>query len=415
MNNVAILHSTTALNTPSTVVNNITLNDCTVQENTIGIYLNRIGTITIARCTIFNNQYGLYHNQKSNLQGSVILLNSAFLSNQIGIYSPDPGSIYHENMVTLIITNTIFFNHASQGIQLLIYDNDYGYHLFDLHIQGCVFNSSQIYWRTKGNCIITVQDSIFANYTGSAMYASGQASLISVTNNTIKKINGFGVQIALDALITQLLIDDNDFEHINQQACISVAIQSSSDCNISISGNKFVNNTVQNVITLSDQSNCYPKIVENIFENPKSTYVLLISSPWKLGYVIEASRNWWGSTDRIYVVSRISDFYLNYKIAEVNLSVIYLNVDLSVEMSTSTWRSWSSVNQTLGGRLYQNVTLNDTESTIYNISTSIFVPKNIQLVVTGQMTLQFFQSRGIVVEGRTIIVIQYRKFELACL
>jgi len=416
MNNVAILHSKTALNTPSTVMNNISLNDCTVQGNIIGIFFNPSGTITVARCTFLNNQYGLYLNQGVNGIGSAILLDSVFIGNQIGLYAYC-NSYYYYNF-TLVITNTLFFNHEYQGIQLQLY-NYYGYGSPQIHvyIQKCIFNSSQIYWYTLENSIITVQDSIFANYTGSAIYASGKAALISVTNTTIMEINGFGVEIALDALLTQLLIDDNNFKLINQQACISVAIQpqSLSDSNISISGNTFVNNTVQNVIALYDQSNGHSKIVENIFENPESTYDLLISSPWKSGYVIEASRNWWGSTDQSYVLSRISDFYLNYKTAEVNLSVIYSNVDLSLEMSTSKWRSWSSVNQTLGGRLDQNVTLNDTESTTYNISTSIYVPKDIQLVVTGQMILQFLQSRGIVVEGRTIIVIHYCKFEIACL
>jgi len=281
-------------------------------------------------------------------------------------------------------------------------------------VEDCVFNSSTLTLYAQGyraeSSTVVVANSTFHSsriYT----YLASQGLNLSIVGNSIRRVvNRYRAAVELSASylrsVQYVVIAENVFEENSGAPCIKVNTPAlSTDMNagsISIVGNRFSNHSGSNVIVLNDRAYHRLQLRRNAFQNPLCPFEIEIQSPWKSGYAINASENWWGSANRTYVAERVSDFFVDLTKAQVSITSVYADPEMTQLEIFPELRTWNVTDEKLvGGELDRNVTLTSS-SVPYLVNKTIYIPKGFYLHLKENVTLRFAENRGVIVEGKSV-------------
>ena len=378
---------------------NWTFDTCTLRGNQVGMRLNNSGSVLSS--SFIGNQIAiqLTSNQFS-VPTSIQIADSVFASNNQGI-TTDINTWGGERInLTLLVEGCSFNQHANYGIRL-DYASYYDPQMITALIQDCNLNASGIYLNSGKNSI-DIDNSTFTNSPQNSLSIGGWCKTVTLTNSTFinSTHNAFDV---VPSYLETIQLYGNRFYRNSESYCINIDFRwmpngqiPRSDTNII--GNWFINNSVSTAaININDISKRNYVITKNIFNNPHSKYELYVTSSYQFNNVISASGNWWGRSDKDWVQARIYDFFIDPSKAVVEVSSVYKDSDLTVLIDSPSWRwsEWKMVNNSIGGRLVENVTIGSRLFTVYG---SINIPKFLRLEIHNA-ELRFLGRSVIIVDG----------------
>ena len=327
------------------------------------------------------------------------------------------GDISLENVeITHSVTALSLRSQVSlQLINCRFYNNLYAVNGRDaglVNISSCVFERNENAVYLHGVELVDVANSFFQSSGVSVdMRGTSSNASVSIVGCSFRRLEGLSYWkvVYVDLHVTHSLhsvsLSGNTFEENYETHCIKVYISAASSYDdfriVSIVGNSFNNNSGASVIVFhGDSAYSHLQLRRNVFQNPYCPFEIEIQSPWRGDYVIDASENWWGSTNRTYISERISDVFLDSTKAKVSITSIYSDPEMTrLEQLISDLRTWNVVDGKLvGGELDRNVTLASSDVP-YFVNKTIYIPKGFQLQLKENVTLHFAQQRGIVIEG----------------
>jgi len=392
LQNVEIVSSVTALSLASKA--SLRLLNCKFYKNQFAVNAEDIGQVNISSCAFERNQNALL------LRGVplVDVDDSLFSDNTQGL------SVSASNSHTAIfikrsrfVDNTIEMT-AGQNADL------------STSVEECLFNSSKlvvIVYRRPRIASIVVANSTFQS-SGVRISASptSQNLNLSITGCSFRRLFYQAVVELSAPSIHTVTLADNIFEENRRGPCVKVSVPASSSYIIpgliNIVGNSFTNHSGANVIVIDeydDHAYHHVQLRRNVFQNPLCPFEIEIQWLWRNGYTVNASENWWGSTNRTYIAERISDVFLDSRKAKVSITSIYSDPEMTQLEVFLDLRTWNVTDGKLvGGELDRNVTLTSSNAS-YFVSKTIYIPRGFQLQLKENVTLNFAQQRGIIVEG----------------
>ncbi|XP_076316874.1 uncharacterized protein LOC143229050 isoform X1 [Tachypleus tridentatus] len=168
---------------------------------------------------------------------------------------------------------------------------------------------------------------------------------------------------------------------------------------LDIKNNYFFNNSAQSMILTKLNTSC---IVYNVFDNPNSKFEIQFEVPIENNdFYLNATMNWWGTTNSSTIRERIFDFFhnVNYMIAE--LSPILTSPIPSEEEFAEYSTMYSDLQEEgiLGGIISNTENLISDASNCTVVSYSLFVSSEVTCTITGPQCFWFKEGRGILVEG----------------
>lgn len=381
----------------------VSITSCTFENNQYGMTALLSGNTTILSTTFSRNRQAVTFEVASSTsqleqKKSLEILESTFTDNEFGLFT---SSMYYNNYLLLLRFSKNKFSRS----QIYVYNyNGYCGSALKTEIDECTFTKGQIYINVCQNYSLELNNSKLSE---TPTTLSGNCRSLSIFNNDFSEFSGNPLTVSTYPSEFQR-IDNNTFVNNRGSSCISLATENRQDfptAQISITGNAFKNNSVDSVIYVREGVPSKIQLSGNIFENPSSRYELYQATPWKAGYLLDASRNWWGINDLNVTLSRIYDFYTDFLSAMVEISSIYKEPEMVTEIDTSYSRDWRFDELTVGGRIRQNtsIDLDKVEGTsAVDVISSIFVPRNTELKLSGSKILSFVGSTGILVEGKTM-------------
>lgn len=144
------------------------------------------------------------------------------------------------------------------------------------------------------------------------------------------------------------------------------------------------------------------RIYRNIFADNNMQYDLIAGiKSARLKNFLDATENWWGSTDTNYILSRIFDFDDWNNHAEVIFRPFLLenNIDGSLSLALNERRKIDINN--LGGRIFEDLTLYR-RGVPYIINSDITVMPGVTLTIHAGTEFEFAENVGILVLGKLI-------------
>jgi len=273
-------------------------------------------------------------------------------------------------------------------------------------VEDCHFSSSQL--AVNGHHQSLISSVVVANSTfqssgvriggsvPSRVWIFGCSFRRLVSNRAVVELSGSSLH--------NVTLAGNVFEENRRAPCVNVEVLAApgyiTPGLISIVGNSFANNSRASVIVINDRAYHHMELLRNAFENPLCPFEIEVQSPWRSGYAVNASENWWGSANRKHVADRISDVFVDSQKAKVGITSFYSDREMTRLEVFPDLRTWNVTGDKLvGGELDRNVTL-ASSNTSYYVNKSIYIPRGFQLQLEGNITLHFAERRGIIVEGK---------------
>lgn len=339
----------------------LTLNAGNFQLSSVGIKSCQTGikiktslNTTILSTTFSNNFYAISlavdsSGSQMKQRESVVIQKSTFLGNKYGLFiDGDSTDCYYCDLPVKV------------------------------KVDQCVFIDSQVYINARQNYSLEFNSSMVSSVSGAAIELRRNCRSLIIFNSTFTRSQG--------------------------SSCISLItgnLENLPPGQISIIRNTFKNNSLQNVIYVNEVTPSKIQLYDNTFENPTARYEVYQATPWKPGYLVDASRNWWGSSDPTVILSKIYDFYIGFPSAIVDISSVYKESEMLTLIDSSSWRDWAFDGLTTGGKFKQNLSIDlDIHGTsAIDVTSSIYVPRNIELKLIGSKVFNFVGSTGILVEG----------------
>jgi len=274
-------------------------------------------------------------------------------------------------------------------------------------IADCLFNSSRLVvnaLRRSQMSSVVVANSTFQS-SGVVIRASeaSQRLNMSIVGCSFRRLLYEAVVSLSAASLHSVTLAGNIFHENSRAPCVEVDVPAvSSNISpglISIVGNSFTSHSGANVIVVNDRVYHDMQLQRNVFQNPLCPFEVEVQSLWRSGYIVDASENWWGSTNRTYVAERVSDVFIDSKKAKVSITSMYSDPDMTQLDVFPDLRTWNVTDGKLvGGELDRNVTLPGSNSP-YFVNKTIYIPTGFQLQLKENVTLHFAEQRGIIVEG----------------
>ena len=379
------------------LLQNWIIDTCTLLGNHVGMRLNNSGSVLGS--SFIGNQIAIQ--LTSNLFSVptfIKIADSVFDSNNQGI-TTDINTWGGERInLTLLVEGCSFNQHANYGI-ILNYASYYDPQMITALIRDCSLNASRIYLNSGKNSI-DIDNSTFTNSPQNSLSVGGWCRTVTLTNSTFinSRSNAFDV---VPSYVETIQLYGNRFYGNSDSFCINIDFRYQSNDQIprsdtNIIGNWFINNNVRTAaININDISKRNNVITMNIFNNPYSKYELYVTSSYQFNNVISASGNWWGRSDKDWVLGRIYDFFIDTSKVVVEVSSVYNDSDLTVLIDSASWRDWKIVNNSIGGRLVENVTIGFQSFRVYG---SIYIPRFHRLEIHNAELL-FLGLSGIIVDG----------------
>ena len=378
------------------LLQNWTFDTCTLRGNKVGMRLNNSGSVLSS--SFIDNQIAIQlTSNRFSFPTSIKIADSIFDSNNQGITTDITWDGERINL-TLLVKGCSFNKHAQDGIRL-DYSSYYDPQMITALIRDCILNASAINLNSGKNSI-DVDNTTFTNSPQNSLSIGGWCRTVTLTNSTFINSRSNAFDVAPSYLET-IQLYGNRFYGNRQSFCINIDFRYQSSrpiprSNTNIIGNWFINNSVSTAaININDISKRNNVITRNIFNNPSSNFELYVTSSFQLNNVISASGNWWGKSDKDWVLARIYDFFIDTSKVVVEVSSVYNDSDLNVHIDSASWRDWKIVNNSITGRLVQNVTIGSRLFTVYG---SIYIPKFLRLEIRNAELL-FLGLSGIIVDG----------------
>ncbi|XP_046548306.1 uncharacterized protein LOC124258284 [Haliotis rubra] len=167
-----------------------------------------------------------------------------------------------------------------------------------------------------------------------------------------------------------------------------------------IFGNIFTNCSTTSVI---HTNRIGVQIHNNVFQNPQALYDLFVDMDYSENQKLNAIHNFWGSSDRFFVRSRICDFYCDVTKMRVEVDPYFVSEMLS-ELSSQLDSDIFVLNSEneIGGMLNKSVTLQPNQ--VLYVNRSVYIPEGTELTISKNTTLVFPYKQGVLVRG--ILTIQ---------
>ena len=406
--------SSTALSLPSQA--SLRLINCRFYNNYYVVDTRNAGQVNISSC-VFERNYNVLLLSRTEL---VHVEDSRFSDNAQGLSV----SAYYSHAVilmkrlrfydssVLMIGQSVFVEDCTFNSSNLDVREDYRSHLSTVIIANSSFQLSHLavheQYRSRLSSFIIANSSFQSSRVSVNMQWTSPNSSVSIVGCSFRWLVGFGYQRAVDLYVAPSLhsvsLTGNTFEENDRAHCIKVYISAASSYDdfgiISIVGNRFTNNSGASVVVIDHRAYSHLQLRRNVFQNPYCLFEIEVQSPWRGDYVINASENWWGSTNRTYISGRISDVFVDSTKAKASITSIYSDPEMTqLELLFPDLRSWNVIDRNVvGGELNRNVTLTSLDVP-YFVNKTIYIPKGFQLQLKGNMTLHFADTRGIIIEG----------------
>ena len=140
-------------------------------------------------------------------------------------------------------------------------------------------------------------------------------------------------------------------------------------------------------------------ITENLFKNTELDYELLAGvRTARIGNMLNAERNYWGSDQLRVIRDRLFDFDDWNSYSVTHFMPFYLENDFDSSLSSSYERLPDIDLDNLGGRLYESIRLIDRKRP-YIIRRDLTVMPDVTLTIEPGVQLEFYPSVGILVLG----------------
>ena len=315
------------------------------------------------------------------------------------------------NRTIYIYNNTFDLSSTSDVIYYYNWYRTESVHTFNIH--GNIFKQSNfgkgrgIFFQSTTNAFIGhdvhVTDNTFEGFLTS-LKIDGKANNISLTGNTF--YNNSEV-LALDQddhyaetviFASNIVKENHDRVSYNDlEGVIQLKpYRGDSVVRISLIGNVFENNTKTLITTPS------PTVLirHNMFENINATYNLKVVEDRRYtiadNEVLNASLNYWGSTDVKVIASKIYDNDYNEALFDVMFRPYLGSRNLSDIRNEDA--GFIGPNWEIGGPLNENITLT-ADGSPYMVTNNIEVEQQGVLVLEAGVTLLFKASQGMSVAG----------------
>lgn len=384
----------------------VSIDSSMFESNQYGVTVKLSGNTTILSTTFSKNSYALTFEVDSptsrmEQKKSLEIHESTFADNEFGLFAT---TLYYSDYLLLLrLSKNKFFwsqiyvyNHAGSCDSVL-----------KAEIDECRFFMGHISIDVCQNYSLELNNSKLSE---TSTLLNGNCRSLTIFNNEFSKFNGNSLTVStyptgFQRICNNTFVDNKGF------SCISLTTAYRENLppgQFLITGNTFKNNSVDSVVYIREGVPSDIQLNGNAFENPSSRYDLYQATPWKAGYLVDASRNWWGISDSDVALSRIYDFYTDFLSAMVEMSSIYKEPEMVSVIDTSSSRDLQFDEPIVGGRLRQNTSIDlHTVGKTYTIDIigPIYVPPNMELKLIGSKILNFASNAGILVEGKIRLIV----------
>ncbi|KAL5014467.1 hypothetical protein ScPMuIL_008737 [Solemya velum] len=348
----------------------IEIRNTKIQRNkNYGLYLIMRGQVSINNVTLDYNKNGMYLNSQYD-PTTVLMDSSSIQGNGYGIYT----NRYTASVVN--ITNTVFQNSKDS-----------------IHIS-CSYSSRNERWHMNflNNTFLDI-----VVYSYSAIQVTPCAYFDAVIeNNTFQDgTRAISWNGRSESVLENVMVRGNRF-HKFTGIYEAIKIVNS---NLIFSYNKISNCSIQTFLSL--QNGLSHQIHHNQFIDSDDSLSVLVGNEFHTVEYINASHNFWGSTDKVFLQSHICDFFCDMKKGRVEIMPVFTTVGMDEILEIPKWNLFSVRDQVSGGILESSVNVEDLNS--YIISRSILVPENLTLTLGRNTSLSFKANRGIYVQGSLVV------------
>lgn len=353
----------------------LVLADCVVNNNTLnGIYIESNANVELQNCSVSNNIKAGIKLQQAN--DGYMLINSSVISNN------------SEYAIHGFISNGV------SVLSSIVKDHKYGYYTYwgRWDTRPFVYLNKQTY---SGNTSIIIKDSNFINniadglqiisdyssrgkthlvieanhFTGGNKtfyitdYSSWATSTLTVemSDNIVEK--NFHIASENEKLLdfylgnnVKLDITKNSFRNNTASTGIYVSQRTSSPKNITIQDNQFLGNNFSSLV-INIPERLFIKFFRNVFDRVfMTTSGCILGLPtFDLSYAINASHNYWGTSDFKDVVESVCGFEIDFEKAFVWYLPYYTDMSL---LTLSDERSQNfNISGVLGGDIAEDLTI----------------------------------------------------------
>ncbi|KAL5014474.1 hypothetical protein ScPMuIL_008744 [Solemya velum] len=340
-----------------------------LRNKNYGLYLVMSGQVSISNATLDDNKDGMY------------LMSQYDPTNFLMDLSSVQGNGYGINTNTLAasvvnITNTVFQNSRDS-----------------IHFS-CRSRFSMEKWQMSllNN---TFQDNF--GYSSSAIQVSPCTYFdVVIENNTFQDgTRAISWNGRSESVLENVIVRGNRF-HKFTGTYEAIKIVNS---NLMFSYNKILNCSIKTFLSL--QNGLSHQIHHNQFIDSDDSLSVLVGNEFHTVEYINASHNFWGSTDKVFLHSHICDFFCDMKKGRVEIMPVFTTVGMDEILEIPKWNIFSVRDQVSGGVLESSVNVEDLNS--YIISRSILVPENLTLTLGRNTSLSFKANRGIYVQGSLVV------------
>lgn len=162
---------------------------------------------------------------------------------------------------------------------------------------------------------------------------------------------------------------------------------------------EFTENTIETSTNLGVRTNrvLSNRFYHNVFMNPAAKYDLETVTQFRNDIIINATYNYWGTSDPKVARSRIRGFLVNILYAMIDIFPLYTDAALENLYTGEAGMGFTLANGEAGGKLADDITIS-AHSRI-TVTASIWIPSGVTLTIEKNCTLLFLEERGIFVEG----------------
>ena len=414
LQNVEIIRSLNALSLPSRA--SLQLTNCKFYDNQYAVYsVNTGGQLNISTSSFERNQYAVYIRA-----GQVNISTCSFERNRRALWMRDASAVVVEDSHFTHNTYTIYVSVSNSLLikrskfvanKLQITTGSYGNGNESAAIEDCLFNSSELviyeysYYRSRTSSIVVANSTFESSDVSVSLLGTAADLNMSIIECSFRRwVHHYQAVVYLSwQSLHSLTLAGNVFEENHGAPCIKIYVPEVSSYItpglITMVGNNFSNHSGANVIVIDGNGYYHMQLRRNVFQNPMVQFEIEVQLVWRSGYTINASENWWGSTNRTYIAERVKDVFFDSTKAKVSIASIYSDPEMTQLEVFPDLRTWNVADGTLiGGELDRNVTLTSSNSS-YFVNKTIYIPREFQLQLQENVTLHFAEQRGIIVEG----------------
>ncbi|KAF5304533.1 hypothetical protein FQA39_LY09584 [Lamprigera yunnana] len=402
-----------------------------------------VPTLLVTNSKIRNNRYGLhasYYNQYLNELGDHFLRKAneslKFIHCEIShnkreaIYVHSPHWDLHQSNiseVTLMISNSLITDNG-RGIYHFSRDMRFSNNLFHYIMQddtierngknGFVVNLPYV-WQYNENFTHSVYmyNNTWRNNKDFVTIIDGHFAHVNITKNTFSDNNCKNSLLVIKGMEKKILIDYNRFENNNGKVIVEFSTDSQSEIMGDVPA-KFVYNELKRNRYLSnlrsfgtlqlysDPTCCIGfkgiqkvNINRNRIEDNNLEYQLIAGiKTAKLDNYLDATENWWGTTEEEMIQRLIFDFddWNNHAIVQFRPYLLQDSFESSYSVSFESERNVDLDN--LGGRLQTDLVI-PRRSAPYLIKSDITVMPKTTLTIEAGVTMAFSPNIGILILG----------------